>query len=506
MIKKLILFSSLFLSGLYLSAQEKGFLSIMEDAQGRSMKPSDIVETSDGGFLISTFENEGMSSKIIKIDNEGIFVNEIDFSMQDTTVKLTNIFPLNNEDCYKVVGVCIPENNDYAAIITIWIDSNLTILDSCIETISFSDQALYSFRFLNQNNSVVSALIFKTLGQQGETYLSRLSEEGRVVRYQECNSDSILFMDNLFNIRSNPNHFGMYARTSGSSLAMSGVHVFDSSLRIVRSRYFNRWHTEGSTVFSATMNAIECMMAPLPDGNYAISTKLDSQEIYTNGNLIWEDRSVILLKADPDFNLLQDSIIIEYKNDSIEIPAVFRSVDYNNDGYLYQCSNGNVVYPNMSYRPGLHLIVTKTDIDLNIVWQKRYLKGGTAFLGYTSLATSDGGYIVTGTHYDMTGNYCYDVFVLKINPDGSVGTDEISVEDVRPYTFIPNPAHDHVSFQYSNDVNPAQIEVYDLQGRLLHKQCNDLEQLQLQSLTVGQYLINITMKDGRLYTDKVVKE
>ena len=160
----------------------------------------------------------------------------------------------------------------------------------------------------------------------------------------------------------------------------------------------------------------------------------------------------------------------------------------------------------MSYRPGLHLIVTKTDIDLNIVWQKRYLKGGTAFLGYTSLATSDGGYIVTGTHYDMTGNYCYDVFVLKINPDGSVGTDEISVEDVRPYTFIPNPAHDHVSFQYSNDVNPAQIEVYDLQGRLLHKQCNDLEQLQLQSLTVGQYLIKITMKDGRLYTDKVVKE
>ena len=66
MIKKFILFSFLFLSGLYLSAQEKGFLSIMEDAQGRSMKPSDIVETSDGGFLISTFENEGMSSKIIK--------------------------------------------------------------------------------------------------------------------------------------------------------------------------------------------------------------------------------------------------------------------------------------------------------------------------------------------------------------------------------------------------------------------------------------------------------
>lgn len=501
-----MLLSVFFLSGLCMSAQEKGFLSILEDTQGRSMKPTDIVETTDGGFLITTFEDDGMSSKIIKIDNEGTFVDEIDFTMQDTIVKLVNIFSMDNENCYKVVGTCIPENDDFAAFITIWLDHNLTVRNRWIEPITFSDQSLFSSCFLNQNNSVVSALLFHSQGQQKEVYLSRLSEEGRVIQYQKCDSDSILFMNNLFNIPNNPNHFGLYASTSTSSLALSGVHIYDSLLRRVGSRYFNCWHTEGSTVFSAFMRAQECMMAPMPNGQYVISSKLFSYEMYPSGNKIWEDESVIMIKTDTDFNLLQDSIIIEYKNDSTEIPAVFRSVDYNNDGYLYQCSTGNVIHPMALYRPGLHLIVTKTTMDLNIVWHKRYMKGETAFCGFSSLVTSDGSYMVTGTHYDMSGDYRLDVFVLKINPDGSVGTDEISVEDVRPFICYPNPAQDQLHLQYSPDIQPKQVELYDLQGRLVRTQNKNLESFSLQGLSAGTYTMRVMLENGNVFTEKVVKE
>ena len=59
---------------------------------------------------------------------------------------------------------------------------------------------------------------------------------------------------------------------------------------------------------------------------------------------------------------------------------------------------------------------------------------------------------------------------------------------------------------YSPDVTPAQIEIYDLQCRLVRMQSKGLESVDMHGLIVGQYLMKVTMKDGKVYSDKVVKE
>ena len=77
---------------------------------------------------------------------------------------------------------------------------------------------------------------------------------------------------------------------------------------------------------------------------------------------------------------------------------------------------------------------------------------------------------------------------------------------IRPYLFYPNPAQDQIHLQYSPDVKPAQVEFYDLQGRLVRTQSKELESINLQGLAPGQYLMKVTLEDGKTYSDKVVKE
>lgn len=122
------------------------------------------------------------------------------------------------------------------------------------------------------------------------------------------------------------------------------------------------------------------------------------------------------------------------------------------------------------------------------------------------LATQDGGCLVSGkVMYDINQEEA-DLFVLKINADGTVGNDEILVEDILLYTIYPNPAHDHFCLQYSPNVQPAQVELYDLQGRLVRTQRGNFDHIDISQLPTGTYTMRVIMEDGKAYSDKVVKE
>ena len=473
-----------------LQAQEKGFLYILEDCQNMSLKPSDITEMQDGGFLIIANEDEGTKSKILQIDAGGALLREVVLAAQDTTLKLFNLYPtwecFHNGELYKAVGICSPVEGGRAAIITVWFDTELNVSRRMIEPIEFSDHPIYASRFMGKEDGVVASLMFD--GDSGkEIFLARLSSDGEIIRYEECDTDSLLFVANLFPVHGEQNKIGMFALTSNSSQARSGVLVFDSLLMHERNVFFLRWETVANGhVLWSYVNADECMMIPVPEGNYVLSSKLWEKEILPNGTLIQEDRSVILTKVDEDFQMLHDNVIIEHFNDSIEIPAPFKSVDYTEDGYLYQCSNGNVIYPNSLYKSGLHLIVTKTDLDLNVVWKKRYLRDGSAFGAFTMMVTSDGGCIVTGTHFNFNSNNRLDIFILKINADGTVGTDEITVID--EVEIYPNPGKDVLDIYTT--LPKARVEIYDLTGKLIYNQeiTDNITSINTESWPSGTYI------------------
>lgn len=169
---------------------------------------------------------------------------------------------------------------------------------------------------------------------------------------------------------------------------------------------------------------------------------------------------------------------------------------------LSKASDGNyfLVYKDTDLK------VVKFDPDLNILWQRVY---GFIDSPYTNnhqlIMLRNGGVAVAGTFAQFPFTLNPELFIIIINDDGTAGTPETEAF-LRPYMFYPNPAQDQLHLQYSPDVQPTQIELFDLQGRLVRTQTNSLETLNLHGLATGQYLMKVTLANGKSYTDKVVKE
>ncbi len=180
---------------------------------------------------------------------------------------------------------------------------------------------------------------------------------------------------------------------------------------------------------------------------------------------------------------------------------------------IMKMSDGTVYFMyNEEGYPAESVIVVKMDTDLNVKW-KRFCKtenialwGGQrpfVFLYENELGEEEG--IAWVGYGKNTNTNQYGVTYFLLNHDGTVGTNEGSIE-VRPYAFYPNPVKEQLLMQFSPDVQPKQIELYDLQGRLVRTQSNSFESIDMSQLPVGTYTMRVTMEDGETYSDKVVKE
>ena len=174
------------------------------------------------------------------------------------------------------------------------------------------------------------------------------------------------------------------------------------------------------------------------------------------------------------------------------------------DGTLY------FLYKERGY-PSESVIVVKMDTNLNVEW-KRFLKTQDVVisspLAYSVLCENEQGAevgIAWGGYGTKTGTNNYGLLCFYLNHDGTVGVNENNIE-VRPYLFYPNPAQDRLHLQFSPDVKPTQVELYDLQGRLVRTQGDAFDSLDLGMLPAGTYTLRITMEDGQVFSDKVVKE
>ena len=102
-------------------------------------------------------------------------------------------------------------------------------------------------------------------------------------------------------------------------------------------------------------------------------------------------------------------------------------------------------------------------------------------------------------------DYKGGLFFFFLNDEGITTVQNGSVA-IRPYACYPNPTHDMLHLQYSPDVQPAQIELYDLQGRLVRSQSKAFESIDMGQLPAGTYTLRVTLEDGQTFSDKVVKE
>ncbi len=174
------------------------------------------------------------------------------------------------------------------------------------------------------------------------------------------------------------------------------------------------------------------------------------------------------------------------------------------DGTVY------FAYKRKKYEPNINIV--KMDANLNVEWNRFYKTGDIYMYGTLGLSTvcddsegNENGIAWLWMATKGEGNDKRGWVHFYISHDGTVGTNETGIE-VRPYAFWPNPAHDRLQLQYSPDVKPTSIELYDLQGRLVRSQRNGLESIDMGGLPAGTYTLRVTLEDGKAYSDKVVKE
>ena len=179
---------------------------------------------------------------------------------------------------------------------------------------------------------------------------------------------------------------------------------------------------------------------------------------------------------------------------------------------LKKLSDGTVylLYKEQGY-PTESLIVVKMDTNLNVDWKHLFKTDNIDIsLFQCSILDKDEqgeekGIAWVGYGRD-TGSNSTGLVYFFLNHDGPVNVVNESSIEMRPYAFYPNPVNEQLLMQFSPDVQPKQIELYDLQGRLVCSQSKALENIDMSQLPAGTYTMRVTLEDGKSYSDKVVKE
>ena len=214
------------------------------------------------------------------------------------------------------------------------------------------------------------------------------------------------------------------------------------------------------------------------------------------------EHGVAVAKYDIRTMQLQNYIVFNDLPGGYGNQAECRGIKMMSDGTVY------FVYSEQD-EPDESLTVVKMDTDLNVIW-KRFCKTEDVIIWglsypiiYKDEQGEEKGIVWTG--YGTKNDQQEGILCFLLYHDGTEGTNEAGIE-VRPYMFYPNPAQDQLRLQYSPDMQPTRVELYDLQGRLVRSQGNAFETFDLGSLPAGTYTLRVAMEDGQVFSDKVVKE
>lgn len=498
--KRYLLLVLLVVCNLFIIAQEKGFLTTYSEVD-HSWFVTDVLETTNGNFIISAYDDWGPSSLLLKLSAEGEILAKANVVAEDTIVYAYRLLQVPEENGSEYVAVCPSHPNDgsTAVFLIIRIDEDLNIVSRRTMPCSFFDNGnrFFDAKFLLSEYSVFAAISSRPSSSPypNAIFLTKFDLDGTLLDCQRWERDSLEYVCNLF--QAEENRIGLFGKFDSSYM---GFLTFDNSLQLISRDTIFHWtiHESGGSdfCFYAISDMINSQAAMLPNGSHFVSARLSESLLHANGYPYRHDRSVVLAKYGNDFHQPESMRVIEHMNDSVEYPAFYRSMDFRETAEMkcevFQCSilNEHPGYGLLQPVP-TSIVVTKTDQDLNVEWKKRFLRDGV-YQAMVINAIADGGCLVVGS----TGDYQvqrFDVFALKISADGTVGLDEIHEENMA--CVYPNPAKETIRI---DGVEAKETQVYNALGQcVMSFQGNEAD---VETLTAGVYLLRITDCEGWVQT------
>lgn len=291
-------------------------------------------------------------------------------------------------------------------------------------------------------------------------------------------------------------YWGDYYNTS-QMLDFVNCYLLDSLFNVVESYTLPRHSDFSPDYVDYKIDASATRLLGMDEGDFFVARS------YTRPYSLVpqiEDDGVIVMKYDNSFNLLASRKFISE-------PYIQYVVYGARPIGLEKSKDGNIYFAYFTHRQNKlsQVSVVKMDNDLNVIWQRHCLEREYGRDYGRMIVLEDNSVAVMGINTIGTDSLDHtETFYFIVNDDYDALEEQGVI--IRPYSFYPNPAQNELHLQYSPDVTPKQIELYDLQGRLVRTQCNGLESLNLQGLSAGQYVMKVTLENGKVFSDKVVKE
>ena len=429
------------------------------------------------------YVNNDIGCMFYKISMDGTLLDSLLIPLDN--IPLNTLFqPHPNNDKLLLYGRFEQETSDtttYFRMTTLDKDLNITDnIETAIETPMNQQAFITSESFIDVFGNIIAS--YKC--PQGVRML-RISLDGTIL-------DNKLITEIPSNIQLQicPNHTGIYGQSplryyflakgvNSSGSSVNFVHILDSTFNVVDYHQYNR-------IASQTwFGSFESCIMPYDDTTYLYGSACF-------GSIDGHFRPFLALaKFDLNHNLIGIRSFIEEDRYSVPCPI---GIEVTSPDTIYYAYMTDVGAPNQ-------LALACLDAELNVRWARYFLEADY-FHDATSMVYLGEGKVAVGSYrYGMNPGSISVVII-----EGQLWDVPENQDWVRPYTYYPNPASDRLRLQYSPDVQPKQIELYDLQGRLVRTQGEGLGSLNLQGLAAGQYVMKVTMEDGKVFSDKVVKE
>ena len=454
---------------------------------GKYFNFHNMVETSDNGLIVECpmFEaafGSDIGVMFYKVSSEGQITDSL--LLENDNIRLRTLFETNPNDPNSHLYAYFAITQEGIVLRTTFIDSNLSImgtndvlLDNSIHWISY-DCFMDTTGDIIASFSVSESSDFKTcfarIGFDGTLKCKKeISEIQQFEKLQSCHTGMFC---------KSPLQYCYWGSNQTSDLDENPPirnYVLDSLFNVVDEYAYYRYNN------NLYGNGWQEHIVPLDDEHYLLATRYSR---YNYGSSSYT-KSVILAKFDMGHHLKAVKLFGEEIDKN---PAPIRTEI--EDGYVY-----------FSYMPhigeGSNLALVCLDGDLIVQWECRFLGEDRFYWGTCMKILSD--------KKIATGSFGYgidpgSISVVIIQDDGW-NTPEMETI-VRPYMFYPNPAQTELHLQYSPDVQPKQINLYDLQGLLVRSQSKGLESLNMAGLPAGTYTMRVMLEDGKVFSDKVVKE
>ena len=469
----------------------------------------------DGDYLFATFVATPWSPT-----NPGTPLGIIFYKMSPTTLTVTDsLFVADPNVPYYLFAPNPHDQDNIRASFEYHDESDSTFLHIC----RFPDNSLVinhdedivvpvceGHAYGEADNNLVDSrgdLIWKYYKEQtageSECHIIRFDAEG-ALKKDEILPSSQSFTYKLREFRESPLQYYHWKGYGGENLA---VFVLDS---IFHTKYFSIINNVlGEVVIDSAEHVIErehlafnvdTEVIPAGEDDILVAAQYEKD---TTWHAMGE-RGVAVAKYDARTMRLKGYTVF---NDYLGYYAEARCMG------LKKMSDGTVyfAYKENGY-PAEGINIVKMNVDMEVEW-KRFCKTDNISLDppfkLFSVLVEEGPDGMNGVAWIGSGTETNTeergVVIFFLNHDGTTNENE-DIWVVRPYTFYPNPAKDQLYTQFSPDVQPVRVELYDLQGRLVRTQRSAFETIDLSRLPAGTYTMRVVMKDGKTYSDKVVKE